>query len=163
MTTVFQASVRQIEIFKGSYLPIFYNNFSVTQDLHKNSIHGEAMQPLCRIAILYEVHNIEVQAHQISTKQNSLAEVLSCGQYTKIANKYLFLQIALSIFGILLKAIIQKYLLNECKLNYSGMDLYLVHKKYIQKEETAIQNTAHYLEREYFLHKQENQQYRLAT
>ena len=62
------------------------------------------MQPLRRIAMLCTEHNIEMQAHWISTKQNSLADILSCGQYTKIANKYPSLQIALSTFGIPLKA-----------------------------------------------------------
>ena len=37
-------------------------------------------------------HDTEVQAHWISTKQNSLADMLSRGQYTKIANIYLSLQ-----------------------------------------------------------------------
>ena len=62
------------------------------------------MQPLRRIAMLCAEHNIEVQAHWITTKQNSLADMLSCGQYTKIANKYPSLQIALSTSRIPLKA-----------------------------------------------------------
>ena len=62
------------------------------------------MQPLHRIAILCGEPDIEVQAHWISTKQNSLADMLSHGQYTKIANKYSFLQIAQSTFRISLKA-----------------------------------------------------------
>ena len=49
-------------------------------------------------------YDIEVQVHRISTKQNFLASMLSRGQYTKIANRYPSLQIALSIFGISLKA-----------------------------------------------------------
>ena len=62
------------------------------------------MQPLRRIAMFCAEYDIEVQAHWISTKQNSLADMLSRGQYTKIANKYPSLQIAQSTFGILLKA-----------------------------------------------------------
>ena len=62
------------------------------------------MEPLQKIAILCAEYDIEVQAHWISTKQNSLADMLSRGQYTKIANKYLFLQIATTISGIPLKA-----------------------------------------------------------
>ena len=49
-------------------------------------------------------HDIEVQEYWISTKQNFLADILSRGQYTKIANKYPSLQIVLSTFGIPLKA-----------------------------------------------------------
>ena len=88
MTAVLQALARWIEIFKGSHLHIFCDNFPVTQGLHKNSIHGEAMQPLRRIAMLCAEYDIKVQAHWISTKQNSLADLLSRGQYTKIANRY---------------------------------------------------------------------------
>ena len=62
------------------------------------------MQPLRRIAMLCAEHDIEVQAHWIYTKQNSLADMLSRGQYTKIANKYPSLQIAQTTFGIPLKA-----------------------------------------------------------
>lgn len=62
------------------------------------------MQSLCKIAMLYIKHDIEMQAYCIFTKQNFLTDILSCGQYTKRINKYPSLQIAESIFGILLKA-----------------------------------------------------------
>ncbi len=61
------------------------------------------MQPLRRIAMLCAEYDIEVQAHWISTKQNSLADMLSRGQYTKIADRYPFIQIAKSKFGTSLK------------------------------------------------------------
>ena len=104
MTSVLQALARWIETFKGSHLYIFGDNFVVVNGLQKTSIKGEAIEPLKRIAILSTKHDIEVQVHWISTKQNSLANMLSRGQYTKIVNKYLFLQIAIIIFGIPLKA-----------------------------------------------------------
>ena len=53
MIAVLQALARWIKIFKGFQLHIFYDNFLVIQDLHKNSIYREEMQLLCRIAILY--------------------------------------------------------------------------------------------------------------
>ena len=62
------------------------------------------MQPLRKITILYTEHDIKVQAHWISTKQNPLVDMLSRGQYTKIADKYPSLQIAQSTFGTPLKA-----------------------------------------------------------
>lgn len=62
------------------------------------------MQPLRRIAMLCTKHDIEVQAYWIFTKQNSLADMLSSGQYAKIANKYPSLQIAQSTFGTPLTA-----------------------------------------------------------
>ena len=43
MIAVLQALARWIEIFKGSHLHIFCDNFPVTQGLHKNSIYGEAI------------------------------------------------------------------------------------------------------------------------
>ena len=46
------------------------------------------MQPLHKIAMLCAKHDIEVQVYWISTKKNFLADMLSCNQYTKIADKY---------------------------------------------------------------------------
>ena len=62
MTGVFQALARWIETVKCSHLHIFGNNFVVVNGLQKNSINGEVMEPLRRIAILYAEHDIEVQA-----------------------------------------------------------------------------------------------------
>lgn len=62
------------------------------------------MQSQCKIAMLCAKHDIEVQAHRIFTKQNSLVDILSRSEYIKIANKYPSLQIAQSTFGIALKA-----------------------------------------------------------
>ena len=62
-----------------------------------------------------------MQVHRIPIKQQSLADMLLRGQFTKIADKYPFLQIAQSIFGTLLKAGIYKYLLNECQLDCSDI------------------------------------------
>ena len=104
MRAILQAITRWIEIFRGSHLHDFCDNFAVANGVQKISIRGEAMQPLCKIAMLCAENDIEVQAHWISTKQNSLADMLSCGQFTKIANKYPSLQIAQSTFVILLKA-----------------------------------------------------------
>ena len=104
MTAIFQAIARWIETFKGSHLHVFCDNFVVAHRVQKTSIRGKAMQPLRKIAMLCAEHDIEVQTHWISTKQNSFADMLSCGQYTKIANKYPSLQIAQSTFGIPLKA-----------------------------------------------------------
>lgn len=104
MTTILQAIAWWIKIFKSSYLHVFYDNFAVLQGVQTTAIRGKAMQPLRKIAMLYAEYDIEVQAHWISIKQNSLADMLFCGQYTKIASKYPSLQIAQSTFGILLKA-----------------------------------------------------------
>lgn len=104
MTAILQAMARWIKTFRGSHLHVFCDNFAVAHGLRKISIRGEGMQLLCRIAMLCAEHDIEVQAHWISTKQNSLADMRSRGQYTKIANKYPSLQIAQSTFGIPLKA-----------------------------------------------------------
>ena len=104
MTAVPQALPKWIETFKGSLRRIFDDNFAIVNGLQRNSINGEVMEPLQRIAMLCREYNIELQAHWISTKQNSLADMLSRGQYTKIANKYSSLQIVTTTFGIPLKA-----------------------------------------------------------
>lgn len=54
--------------------------------------------------MLCAMHDIEVPVYWISIKQNSLANMLSCSQYTKIADKYLSLQIAQNTYGTSLKA-----------------------------------------------------------
>ena len=104
MTTILQVMARWIEIFQGSHLHVFCDNFAVVHGLQKTFIRGEVIQPLRKIAMLCAEHDIEAQVHWISTKQNSLADMLSRCQYAKIANKYPSLQIAQSISKIPLKA-----------------------------------------------------------
>lgn len=104
ITAICPTIARWIETFRGSHLYIFYDIFAIVHGVQKISIRRKEIQPLCRIAMLYTKHDIEIQAHQISIKQNSLADILSHGQYTKIANKYPSLQITQSIFGTFLKA-----------------------------------------------------------
>ncbi len=62
------------------------------------------MELLCRIVMLCAEHDIKVQAHWISTKEKILADILSYGQYTKIADKYLFRKIAKTTLRTFLKA-----------------------------------------------------------
>lgn len=54
--------------------------------------------------MVFAKHDIEVQAHRIFTKQNSLTDILSLDQYTKIADRYPSIQIAKSIFETPMKA-----------------------------------------------------------
>lgn len=63
MTAIFQVIARWIEIFKGSYLYIFCDNFAVVQGVQKTSIRREAIQLLRKIAMLCAKHDIEVQTH----------------------------------------------------------------------------------------------------
>ena len=63
MMAILQVMTRWIEVFKGSHLHVFYNNFAVAPGLQKTSIRKEAIQPLRKIAMLCAEHNIEVQAH----------------------------------------------------------------------------------------------------
>ena len=62
------------------------------------------MQLLQRIAMLCAEHDVEVQAHWITTKQNFSADMLSRSRYVKIADKNPSLQIAKGTFGTHLKA-----------------------------------------------------------
>ncbi len=59
--------------------------------LPKKPNNGEAIQLFRKIGIHCAKHNIEMQAHWILTKPNSLADILLRGQYTKIADRYLFI------------------------------------------------------------------------
>lgn len=85
---------------------MFCDNFAVTHCLQKFSINIEAIQILCRMRVFYAEKNIEVQAHRILIKQNSLADTLSHGHYIKIADRCLFIQVAKSTFETSLIAVI---------------------------------------------------------
>lgn len=131
MTAILQAIVTRIEIFKDFHLYVFYNNFVIVQGVKQTFIRGKALQSLCKIVMLYVEHDIKVQTYWISIKQNSLPNMFFHGQYTKIANNYLFLQIVQNIFEILLKTDIQKSLLSKPLPNSSSMVWLLPLGKYI--------------------------------
>ena len=63
MTAIFQAIARWIKTFRGSYLHIFCNNFVVVYGVQKISIKRKAIQLLCKIAMLYAGHDIEMRTH----------------------------------------------------------------------------------------------------
>ncbi len=109
------------------------------------------MQPLRRIAIFFTEHDIELQAHWIFIKQNLFFDILSRGQYIKIDDRYLFLQIAKTKFGTPLKTDIKKYFLNKCQLNCSGISWLQVHQKYLEMQPIAIPNTALFFVKKSFL------------
>lgn len=110
-----------IEFFKGPHLHIFCDDFIVAHGVQKTSIREKVMKLLQRIAMLCTEHDIEVQVYWIFTKQNSLPNLLFCGQYTKIANNYFFLQMIRNTFGIPLKASIWRFFLNLFLRNFFSM------------------------------------------
>lgn len=52
----------------------------------KTSIGRETTQLLRKIAVLGAEHNIELQAHSISTNENSWLKILLLDQYAKMSN-----------------------------------------------------------------------------
>ena len=67
---------------QGLPLAYLFDNFVIAHGVQNTSIKGEVMQLLRKTAMLCAEHDIEVQAHWIPTKQGSLADMLSRGQYT---------------------------------------------------------------------------------
>lgn len=107
------------------------------------------MQLLFRIAILCAKYNIRVQAYLISTKQNSIADILSRDQYLKNANKYSALQKVNNSFRISWKDGIWKYPSSKFPSDYLGMVWHLILGKYTIPQWISILNITHSLKKRY--------------
>ena len=92
MMAVLHALRKWLPIFKGSKLVIYGDNQAVVNGLRNGSIRGPAMKPLRDIAMLLALHDIVIESHWISSRENTLADMLSRGQWNKIADNYPLLQ-----------------------------------------------------------------------
>ncbi len=72
----------------GSKLLIFGDNFGVVQGLTHLLIRGAAMSPLKKIAMMLALYNIVIESQWTSTKDNWLADILSRGEWWKLADSH---------------------------------------------------------------------------
>ena len=92
MTAILRALQKWLPIIQGSRLILHCDNFAVAAGVRKTSIRGSAMHPLRAIAMLAAINDIQISSRWIPTKANHLADLLSRGKLTTIANKFPHLQ-----------------------------------------------------------------------
>ena len=88
MTTVLIAIRKWLHLLRGKHLVIYGDNFAVSSGLKKRSINGAAMAPLRDICMLLALHDVTITSNWISTKENILADLLSRGKWSNIANSW---------------------------------------------------------------------------
>lgn len=75
-------------LYFGLYeLVIFTDNTTVYHGLRRHSVQGPAMDPFRKITYLAALHNIDIHAQWIPTHENTLADLLSRRDFTKLANQ----------------------------------------------------------------------------
>ena len=92
MTAILHALQKWLSLIKGSHLILRSDNFAVAKGVKKSSIRGNAMHALRAIAMLTALNDFEIESHWISTRHNSIADLLSRGKLQKLADKYPNLQ-----------------------------------------------------------------------
>ena len=70
---------------------IYDDNYAVIRKLHKISIKNNAMSPLRKIMMMIALNDIFIKSRWIFTYENEFANVLSRGNFKKIADKYFLL------------------------------------------------------------------------
>ena len=87
MTAILQAMKKWLPICKGSHLILYCDSYAVTKGVNKTSIRGQAMHALRAITMLAALHDIQIEARWISSKENYIADLLSRGLLKKLADK----------------------------------------------------------------------------
>ena len=84
---------RWTSVFAGKKVLLHCDNKAVVGGLKKSSIKGPSMAPLRQIAMLLAIHDIELEVVWIPTGENTVADCLSRGDYTRIADVCPLLQL----------------------------------------------------------------------
>ena len=69
---------RWLHVLAGKHILLYGDNFAVFQRLKHLSIRGPSMIPMRNIAMLMALHNITISPVWIPSKENALADMLSC-------------------------------------------------------------------------------------
>ena len=88
MTAILIAIRKWLHLLRGKHLVIYGDNYAVSSGLKKRSISGAAMAALRDICMLLASHVVTVTSNWISTKENILADLLSRGKWSSIANSW---------------------------------------------------------------------------
>lgn len=78
--------------FEGARLIIHGDNTGVVNGLQNLSIRGPALSPLREIAMILALRQITIESLWLSSEENLLADILSRGQWAKLADEYKHLQ-----------------------------------------------------------------------
>jgi hypothetical protein len=93
MFAILQALQLWLPTFAGRQLHVHCDNEAVVAFLRKQTIKGNAIAPLRKIAMLAALHDIQLTLHWIATAENALADALSRWDWTRIADLCPHLQV----------------------------------------------------------------------
>ena len=79
-------------IFEGARLIIHGDNTRVVNGLENFSIKGPALDPLRRAIMILALRDIVIELRWLSSRDNSLADLLSRGQWAQLADTHKHLQ-----------------------------------------------------------------------
>ena len=88
MAAVLIALRRWLHTFGGAHILLHCDKFAVVAGLNKRSFNDAAMNPFREICKLLAMNDIYLPVKRIPTKSNALANMLSRGQYRKVADLY---------------------------------------------------------------------------
>lgn len=92
MMAVLQALQQWASKFEGARLIIHGNNTGVVNGLENLSIRGPALDPLREAVMILALRDIVIESRWLASKENLLADILSRGQWAKLADEYKHLQ-----------------------------------------------------------------------
>ena len=88
MHTVLLAIQRWLPLFSHDQLIVFIDNSTVFHGLQRRSVRRSAMDPLRKITLLAALHNVDIQAQWLPTHENTLADLLSRRNSSKLADLF---------------------------------------------------------------------------
>lgn len=92
MMAVLHALQMWSEQFEGTQLIIHGDNISVVNGLKNFSICGPVLDSLQDVIMILTLQNIVIKSHWLPSKENTLADILSWGQWAKLTNNHKYLQ-----------------------------------------------------------------------
>jgi hypothetical protein len=93
MFAVLQALQLWLASFAGRRVHVYCDNEAVVTALRKQTIRGNAISPLRKIAMLAALHDVQLTIHWIATAENALADALSRWDWARVANMCPHLQV----------------------------------------------------------------------
>lgn len=97
-----------LEQFEGTWLIIHEDNTSVVNKLKNFSMREPALNSLWNAIMILALWDIVIKSHWLLFKENTLADILSQGQWAKLANNYKHLQKVFPNYPLQWSAILQQ-------------------------------------------------------
>jgi Reverse transcriptase (RNA-dependent DNA polymerase) len=86
MHAIWHAFAEWSDAWRGHAVEIKCDNIPVVAGINNRTIRGDAIDPLQSLLLLAAIHDIEVRATWIPTKENAIADALSRFDMNKLAN-----------------------------------------------------------------------------